>query len=132
VLSLRREHTLDTPPLDAFALRGETATINDPRVPTPTTQPTHNEDGDKTGQRSVPVSVASGCSLAHQDAVEDEVSQAELHAPCVEKRKWSLSNPTDRKPRQEAGKRKKKKKKKEKKKGSEGPGLEPSDPARVS
>lgn len=29
----------------------------------------------------------------------------------MEKRKWSLSNPTDRKPRQEAGKRKKEKKK---------------------
>lgn len=111
---------MDTPPLDAFALRRDTATINDPRVPqkmclpSPSaTQPTHNEDGDKAGQRSVPVSIASGCSLAHQDAVEDEVSQAELHAPCVEKRKWPLSNP-DRKPPQEASKRKKKKK------GSEG------------
>lgn len=74
-----------------------------------TTQPTHNEDSNEAGQRSVPVSVAGGRCLAHQDTVEDEVSQAKLHTPCVDKTKWPLSNPTDKKPQQEAGKRKKKK-----------------------
>lgn len=71
-----------------------------------TTRPTHNEDGNKAGQRSVPVSIAGGCRLAHQDAVEDEVSQAKLHTPCVEKRKCRWSNLTGK---QEADKREKKK-----------------------
>lgn len=63
--------------------------------PPTTMQPTHNEDGNEAGQCGVPVSVASGCRLAHQDAVEDEVSQAKLHTPYKEKRKRPLSNASD-------------------------------------
>lgn len=45
--------------------------------------PTHNEDGHEAGQRGVPVPAARGRRLAHQHAVEDEVSEAQLHPPCV-------------------------------------------------
>lgn len=48
--------------------------------------PTHNEDGHKAGQCGVPVPAARGGRLAHQHTVEDEVSEAELHAPCVVER----------------------------------------------
>ena len=48
--------------------------------------PTHNEDRHKAGQCGVPVPAARGGRLAHQHAVEDEVSKAQLHAPCVVER----------------------------------------------
>lgn len=116
VLSLRREHTLVTilwaghPSPHRLCPEREGSNYKCPmsapeEVLPSATQPTHNEDGDKAGQRRAPVSVARGCCLAHQNAVEDEVSQAKLYTPCGEKRTWPLSNPTDRKPQQEAGKR---------------------------
>lgn len=43
--------------------------------------PTHDQDGHEAGDGGVPVS-AGGGRLAHQDAVEDEISEAELHSPC--------------------------------------------------
>ena len=48
--------------------------------------PTHDEDGHKAGQCGVPVPAARGGCLAHQHAIEDEVSEAELHASCVVER----------------------------------------------
>lgn len=42
---------------------------------------THDEDGHEAGQRGVPVAAGGGGRLPHQHAVEDEVSEAQLHAP---------------------------------------------------
>lgn len=42
---------------------------------------TYDQDGHEAGDGGVPVS-AGGGRLAHQDAVEDEISEAELHSPC--------------------------------------------------
>lgn len=112
VLSLRRGQVLETT-LWARHLsphspcpKREDSSHKCPVRPPCTTQPTHNEDGDKAGQGGVPVSIAGGRRLAHQDTVEDEVSQAQLYSPYMEKRKRPLSNPTDGKPQPEAGKNK--------------------------
>lgn len=43
--------------------------------------PTYDQDGHKAGDGGVPVA-AGGGRLPHQDAVEDEISEAELHSPC--------------------------------------------------
>ena len=45
---------------------------------------THNEDGNEAGQGGVPVTI--GRSLAHQHAVENEVSQTKLHTT------WNQAN----------------------------------------
>lgn len=63
--------------------------------------PTHNEDGHKTGQCGIPVPAARGGRLAHQHAVEDEVSKAQLHAPCVVEREGTRRS---QKPPEEAAK----------------------------
>ena len=53
-----------------------------------------NEDGNKTGQCGVPVAVATG--LANQDAVEDEISEAEFDSSvlfilfCLHVSRWRL------------------------------------------
>lgn len=39
---------------------------------------TYNENGDEAGERRVPVS-ARRCSFSNQNAVEDEITEAELH-----------------------------------------------------
>lgn len=43
---------------------------------------TYDEDGHEAGQRGVPVAAGRGRGLPHQHAVENEVSQAQLDAPC--------------------------------------------------
>lgn len=39
---------------------------------------TNDKDGDKAGERCVPVS-SDRCSFPNQNAVEDEIAEAELH-----------------------------------------------------
>lgn len=83
--TLRNLETLPGP--RDFCPPGTTA-LEHPLGPTKTLRappPTHDEDGHEAGQRGVPVPAARGCRLAHQHAVEDEVSEAQLHTPCVGK-----------------------------------------------
>lgn len=40
---------------------------------------TYDKNGDKAGERSVPVSSSRSC-FSNQDTVEDEVAEAKLHA----------------------------------------------------
>jgi hypothetical protein len=49
---------------------------------------TYNENGNKASQRGVPVTVGRG--LAHQHAVENEVSQTQFHTTCTKKKKINL------------------------------------------
>lgn len=42
---------------------------------------TYDEDRHKAGESGVPVAAGCGRGLSHQHAVEDEVSEPQLHTP---------------------------------------------------
>lgn len=87
-LTLRILASPPSPTTSAFP--GMTASEHSPgtlsrhKDPPGAAPPTHDEDGHEAGQCGVPVPAARGRCLAHQHAVEDEISKAQLHAPCGE------------------------------------------------